>query len=103
MCGSKRMNARAPTPTDASTHHVASAEPARHPPCTHPPTSTHPPPTPAQEIVAAVGRSSGIVLMSPPRDNADARTSLAAVSSAIKAKTKVRRVRACAWSGRACG
>ncbi|PNW71243.1 hypothetical protein CHLRE_16g691800v5 [Chlamydomonas reinhardtii] len=42
-----------------------------------------------QEIVAAVGRSSGIVLMSPPRDNADARTSLAAVSSAIKAKTKV--------------
>eukprot|EP00198_Chlamydomonas_reinhardtii_P010008 XP_001699345.1 flavoprotein [Chlamydomonas reinhardtii] len=42
-----------------------------------------------EEIVAAVGRSSGIVLMSPPRDNADARTSLAAVSSAIKAKTKV--------------
>lgn len=43
-----------------------------------------------QELVAAVGRSAGIVLMSPPADSAEARTSLAALTSAIKPKTKVR-------------
>ncbi|GLI69412.1 hypothetical protein VaNZ11_014019 [Volvox africanus] len=42
-----------------------------------------------QELVSVVGRASGLVLMSPPRDNADARTSLAALSSALKPKTKV--------------
>ncbi|GLC40020.1 hypothetical protein PLESTB_001519900 [Pleodorina starrii] len=42
-----------------------------------------------QELVAVVGRSAGIVLMSPPNDSADARTSLAALSSAVKPKTKV--------------
>ncbi|EFJ49873.1 hypothetical protein VOLCADRAFT_89311 [Volvox carteri f. nagariensis] len=42
-----------------------------------------------QELVAVVGRSAGIVLMSPPRDSADARTSLAALSSAVKPRTKV--------------
>lgn len=47
-----------------------------------------------QELVAAVGRSGGLVLMSPPRDSADARTSLAALSSAVKPGTKVGATRA---------
>ncbi|KAG2499462.1 hypothetical protein HYH03_002409 [Edaphochlamys debaryana] len=42
-----------------------------------------------QEVVAVVGRSKGLVLMTPPRDSADARTSLAALSSALKPGTKV--------------
>ncbi|KXZ42718.1 hypothetical protein GPECTOR_122g459 [Gonium pectorale] len=43
----------------------------------------------SKELVAVMGRSKGLVLMSPPRDSADARTALAALSSAIKPKTKV--------------
>ena len=43
-----------------------------------------------QELGATVGRSKGVVLMSPPNDSADARTTLAALASAIKPGTKVR-------------
>lgn len=42
-----------------------------------------------QEITAVVGRSKGVILMAPPNDSADARTSLAALSSAIQPGTKV--------------
>lgn len=47
-----------------------------------------PPDCPAQ-VVAVVGRNKGLILMCPPKDSADARTSLAAMTSAIKPKTKV--------------
>ncbi|KAG1672365.1 hypothetical protein FOA52_010983 [Chlamydomonas sp. UWO 241] len=43
----------------------------------------------AQEIVAVAGRNKGIVLMCPPNDSAEARTSLAALTSAIKKGTQV--------------
>jgi hypothetical protein len=43
----------------------------------------------AQEVVAVVGRSKGLVLMSPPSDNNEAKTNLAAMTSALKAGTKV--------------
>jgi hypothetical protein len=46
-------------------------------------------PPPPQEVVAAVSASKGVVLMSPPDDSDDARSSLAAVASAIKPGTKV--------------
>lgn len=42
-----------------------------------------------QEVVAVIGRSKGLVLMSPPSDNLYARTNLAALTSAIKSGTKV--------------
>jgi hypothetical protein len=37
----------------------------------------------------AVGASKGVVLMSPPEDSDDARQALAAMTSAIKPKTRV--------------
>lgn len=42
-----------------------------------------------QEVVAAVGRSKGIVLMSPPASSSEAKTNLAAMTSALKSGTKV--------------
>jgi len=42
-----------------------------------------------QELVAVVGRSGGVILMSPPNDSGEARTSLAALTSALKPKTRV--------------
>lgn len=41
-----------------------------------------------QELLAVVGRNQGVVIMAPPSDCEDARTSLAALTSAIKPKTK---------------
>ena len=43
----------------------------------------------SQELVAVVGRSKGLVLMSPPSDSPEVKISLAAMISAIKAGTKV--------------
>mmetsp|Transcript_9557 Transcript_9557/g.20353 ORF Transcript_9557/g.20353 Transcript_9557/m.20353 type:complete len:623 (+) Transcript_9557:94-1962(+) len=42
-----------------------------------------------QELVAVVGRSKGVILMSPPSTSTEAKTSIAAMLSAIKPKTKV--------------
>ncbi|GAX73438.1 hypothetical protein CEUSTIGMA_g890.t1 [Chlamydomonas eustigma] len=42
-----------------------------------------------QELVACVGRSKGVILMSPPGDSAEAKTSLAVITSALKPGTKV--------------
>lgn len=42
-----------------------------------------------QEIVALAGRCQGLVLMAPPSDNADAQTTLSALTSAVKPGTKV--------------
>ncbi|GBF98453.1 hypothetical protein Rsub_11098 [Raphidocelis subcapitata] len=42
-----------------------------------------------QEVVAAVSASKGVILMCPPDDSDDARSSLAALASAIKPGTKV--------------
>jgi len=42
-----------------------------------------------QDLVAAVGRAAGLVLMSPPTSSSEAKISLAALSSAIKSGTKV--------------
>ncbi|KAI8476040.1 MAG: flavoprotein [Monoraphidium minutum] len=42
-----------------------------------------------QEVVMAVAASKGIVLMSPPEGDADAKTSLAAMTSALKPGSKV--------------
>ena len=54
--------------------------------------SPTPPPLHTQELVAVVGRSAGLVLMSPPSGSAEARVALAALTSAIKPGTKVRGV-----------
>eukprot|EP00798_Chlamydomonas_sp_ICE-L_P012083 gene12083-15193_t len=42
-----------------------------------------------QELVAITGRSKGIVLMSPPNNNPEAKISLAAMTSAVKKGTKI--------------
>ncbi|MEW5306825.1 MAG: hypothetical protein WDW36_009263 [Sanguina aurantia] len=42
-----------------------------------------------QEVVAIVGRSKGLILMCPPSDSADARVTLAALTTAIQAGTKI--------------
>lgn len=42
-----------------------------------------------QELVAAMARNKGVVLMAPPNDCKDAKTSLATLTSAIKPKTKL--------------
>ena len=55
-----------------------------------PPLASHIPPLlHSQELVAVVGRSAGLVLMSPPSGSAEARVALAALTSAIKPGTKV--------------
>ena len=43
-----------------------------------------------QELVAVIGRSKGVVIMTPPSGSAEAKTSLAAMTSALKAGCKVR-------------
>jgi hypothetical protein len=43
-----------------------------------------------QELTACVSRSKGLVLMCPPTTSAEARVSLAAMTSALKSGTKVR-------------
>jgi len=40
-------------------------------------------------VVAAVSASKGVVLMSPPDNSTDAKTTLAAMASSIKPGTKV--------------
>lgn len=54
----------------------------------------------AQDVVATIGRSKGLVLMCPPANDPNAATTLAAVCSAIKKGTKVR-VRAARGAGAA--
>jgi hypothetical protein len=43
-----------------------------------------------QELVEVVNRSTGVVLMAPPDDSAEARASIATLLSALKPKQKVR-------------
>jgi hypothetical protein len=43
----------------------------------------------AQELVEVVGRCSGVVLMAPPDDSAEARATIATLLSALKSKQKV--------------
>ena len=46
-------------------------------------------PRPLQELNEILGRSNGIVIMTPPRDSKDAQASLATMVSALKPKHKV--------------
>lgn len=43
----------------------------------------------AQELVEVVGRCSGVVLMAPPDDSAEARATIATLLSSLKSKQKV--------------
>ena len=43
-----------------------------------------------QELGEILGRSNGVVIMTPPRDSKDAQASLATMVSALKPKHKVR-------------
>ena len=44
-----------------------------------------------QELVEVVGRSSGVVLMAPPTESAEAAASVSTLLSTLKPKQKVRR------------
>lgn len=49
-----------------------------------------------QELVEVVGRSSGVVLMAPPTESAEAAASVSTLLSTLKPKQKVSTFRACA-------
>ena len=49
-----------------------------------------------QELVEVVGRSSGVVLMAPPTESAEAAASISTLLSTLTSKQKVSTFRACA-------